>query len=115
MNNSKGRRIQILEVGVDGGSASIFGEESDGVWRYWNEETSMGDDESGDELWSSRTSKPSADLLAALPAFWYLMHPVEINQDFILIIRQAYERCLAEDPCGQSYSEDRWDELFSVV
>lgn len=45
MNNNKGRKMQILEVGVEGGR-TIFGEEFDGVWRYWHEVTSIGEDES---------------------------------------------------------------------
>jgi hypothetical protein len=58
-------KVLIAEIGVEGAGIWIYGRQSEGVWTFWNEGTSMDLDESDDEIWRSWSSEPvnSLDLL----------------------------------------------------
>ena len=46
----------IAEIGFEGGGVTIYGSQSEGIWTFWTEGSSMGMDDNDDEVWGSRSS-----------------------------------------------------------
>lgn len=82
----------IIDVGVEGGGATVYGRREDGAWVFWHEGSAMGDDP-GD--WRAWSAGPTADLFALLPSAWYRWHPVEVHPEFKALIRAEFERRMA--------------------
>lgn len=108
-------RIIIVDVGVEGGGATVYGRETDGVWSFWNEGSWMYMDENDDDRWRQSASEPVAELLAALPDDWSAMYPLRVHPDFVSRIRAEYERCRRTSPGGRGERSrhERWRELFA--
>ena len=83
--------LLVVEMGVEGGGATIYGRQEDGIWSFWQEGSSMGLDEYDDEEWRSWESKPVADLSLALPDEWPLFCPIKIAPEFLEWFRENYE------------------------
>ena len=44
-------KVAIVEMGVEGGGITIYGSQSDGVWSFWTEGSSMDLDDNDEEVW----------------------------------------------------------------
>ncbi len=84
-------RVVVAELGLEGGSATIMGQRTEGRWKFWNEGTSIGLDED----WQEWVSDPSEDLGAIVPSCWLIMFPMMIHPDFVGWFRDNYEVALA--------------------
>jgi hypothetical protein len=112
-------KVIIADMGVEGGGITIYGGQSEGVWSFWTEGTSMDLDENDDEIWRSWSSEPVSSLDLLLPKEWPLFHPSKIHPDFVSWFREAYEKARATLPEHLRRSQDehrheRWLKVFGV-
>ena len=65
-------KIIAADLGLEGGGCTIYARQTDGVWWFWQEGSSMALDENDDEVWRSWSTEPVTDLIAALPSgIWW--------------------------------------------
>lgn len=94
---STGRKQLILEVGVEGGGASLYGTRTPlGDWIFFTEGSSMGLDDNDDEYWSNWTSEKVSTLEEGLKLVypdsgWVLFHPMEVHPEFRRAIWKVVE------------------------
>lgn len=86
-----GKRI-VAQLGVEGGGATVYRSEVEGLWSFWHEGTAMNFDETDDEVWRDWKCAPVAELSLALPNIWWVMIPIASERDFVAWFRDAYER-----------------------
>lgn len=99
-------KVIIAELGVEGAGVWIYGSQSDGVWSFWTEGTSMGLDENDDEVWRSWSSESVSSLDLLVPKDWPMFHPSKIHPDFVGWFREAYEKARSKLPEGLRRSQD---------
>lgn len=79
---------KVLEIGVEGGGATIFRTPLDaGGWLFHVEGTSMCLDENDDEDWRSWTSEPVQTIREALRSVaadgsWVFFHPISVHPEY---------------------------------
>ncbi len=91
-------KVIVIEVGVEGGGATVFGEDNGGVWSFWQEGSSLSLDEDDHEIGSDWRTQPVGDLERALPGGWVRMFPMKIHPTFLPWVRTRYEAERAELP-----------------
>jgi hypothetical protein len=85
-------KIIAAKLGLEGGGCTIYARQTDGVWWFWQEGSSMDFDENDDEIWRSWSSEPVTDLIAALPGnVWWMMSIYRVHPQFAPQLRQAYD------------------------
>lgn len=85
-------KIIAADLGLEGGGCTIYARQTDGVWWFWQEGSSMDFDENDDEVWRSWSSEPVTDLIAAFPAdIWWMMSIDTVHPQFAQQLRQAYD------------------------
>ena len=84
--------IIIAKMGIEGGGCTIYGQQVDGVWSFWQGRTSMALDENDDEVWRQWQSEPVANLLDALPKTWWRMSIYRVYPDFKQQLREAFDQ-----------------------
>jgi len=94
--------IEILELGGEGGGATVWGLQTDGLWQYWHEGSYMDFDDNMEDFWKSDRGQAVADLAQALPVWWLQAHPLRIHPDFLAKIRELYT-----DGLGKLSAHDR--------
>ena len=112
-------KVEIARMGVEGGGITIYGRNSEGVWTFWSEGTSMDLDENDDEIWRSWSPEPVSSLDLVVPKDWLMFHPSMIHPDFVGWFREAYERERSILPEGQRGYQDehrhaRWHEVLGL-
>ena len=112
-------KVLIAEIGVEGGGITIYGSQSNGVWSFWTEGTSMDMDENDDEVWRSWSSEPVSSLDLVVPHDWPMFHPSKIHPDFVKWFREAYERARSMLPEDQlryqnNHCHGRWLEVLGM-
>ena len=110
----------IADLGVEGGGITIYGRQTDGVWSFWTEGTSMDLDENDDEVWRFFSSEPVSSLDRVLPENWHRFYPVEIHPDFLDWFREAYKKARTSMPQEQRRYHDqhqhgRWLEVLGLT
>jgi hypothetical protein len=81
----------IADLGVEGGGITIYGRQTDGVWSFWTEGTSMDLDENDEGVWRSSSSEPVDELDLVVPVDWLMFRPVTIHPEFVEWFRAVYE------------------------
>jgi hypothetical protein len=107
-------KVLIASIGVEGGGAEIYGTQSDAVWSFWSEGSSIDLDENDDEVWRSWSLEPVGSLHLVVPNDWPLFHPVEIHSDFLEWFRENYDEAVLRLPQDQRRYHDehrRWHWL----
>jgi hypothetical protein len=112
-------KVLVADIGLEGGGATIYGIQKDGIWSFWTEGTSMDLDENDDEVWRSWSSEPVGSLDLVVPNDWHRFYPVEIHPDFLEWFREAYEKARAMMPDDQrrvqeKYRHVRWLEVLGL-
>jgi hypothetical protein len=85
-------KITVVDLGLEGGGVTIYGNQEAGSWSFWTKVSSIGMDENDHEEWTSWTTEPVADLISVLPAEWPRFFPVEIHPAFRDWFRVHYEK-----------------------
>ncbi len=109
--------IVVVELGVEGGGATVSGSKLGETWSFWQEGTSIWLDEDDGESWQPWTSDPVPDLLQALPEKWWLMYPISIHSDFLSWFREQYDiQCRTtaegEQPMQKNSVLRRWKAML---
>ncbi|HEY1186231.1 MAG TPA: hypothetical protein VGE74_01180 [Gemmata sp.] len=86
-------KVVILDVGLEGGGATVYGRRDASGWVFWQDGSAMGDDP---DEWRGWTTDPVRDLFAALPEQWFLMFPLDVHPDFKAPVRAEFERRVAQ-------------------
>jgi hypothetical protein len=112
-------KVTIAEIGVEGGGVTIYGIQSQGVWTFWTEGTSMDLDENDDEIWRSWSSEPVSSLDLVLPKDWPLFHPIEVHPDFVDWFRSNYDNVRGSLPEDQRRSQEKhrhghWMQILAM-
>jgi hypothetical protein len=112
-------KVIIARMGVEGGGITVYGSQSNGVWSFWTEGSSMCLDDNDDEAWQSWTSEPVKKLDLVLPKDWPIFYPVTIDREFVEWFRTNYEAARAsmhEDQrrYQEQHPHRRWSEVLSV-
>jgi hypothetical protein len=112
-------KVIIADMGVEGGGITIYGGQSEGVWSFWTDGTSMGLDEKDNEKWHSWSSKPVSSLDLVVPKDWPMFYPSKIHPEFVPWFRDAYEKARASLPEDQRRHHDnhrhwRWSEVLGM-
>ena len=87
-----GEKEKVLELGVEGGGATIFRTPLDsGGWQFHVEGSSMYLDENDDEDWRSWTSEPVQTIREALRSVaedgsWVFFHPISVHPEYRNIV-----------------------------
>jgi hypothetical protein len=94
-------KVTIAEIGVEGGGVTIYGIQSQGVWTFWTEGTSVS----------------SLDLV--LPKDWPLFHPIEVHPDFVDWFRSNYDNVRGSLPEDQRRSQEKhrhghWMQILAM-
>jgi hypothetical protein len=84
-------KLLVVQLGVEGGGATIYGSRKDGIWSFWRQSSSIALDEYDDESWRSWESEPVQDLSLALPNHWPMSSPINIAPEFLDWFRENYE------------------------
>lgn len=108
-------KVVIMGMGVEGGGVIVYGRQSNGLWLFWQEWSSMYLDDNDDEAWRSWTSESVTELSLVLPEKWFVMSPTKVHSDFVSQIRREYERCCGTQPTGKRagrWQHERWQELL---
>jgi len=88
-------KVLIAQMGIEGGGVTIFGSQSEGVWTFWTEGTSMDLDENDDEVWRSWWSEPVSSLDLVVPHDWPIFYPSKFHPDFVEWFRANYDKVRA--------------------
>jgi hypothetical protein len=87
-----GEKDKVLEIGVEGGGATIYRTPLDtGGWRFHVEGTSMDLNKNDDEDWRSWTSEPVQTIAEALRSIaedgsWVFFHPISVHPEYRTIV-----------------------------
>jgi hypothetical protein len=100
-------KVLVARLAVEGGCTTIYGIETDGVWSFWDEGTSIDLDENEDEVWRPWSSEALPDLGLILPRDWPLYSPVTIDPAFVGWFRLAYERTRSALPPDLARSQEK--------
>jgi hypothetical protein len=100
-------KLLVASIGVEGGGAEIYGTQSDGIWSFWGEGSSIDLDENDDEVWRSWSSEPVGGLDLVVPKDWPLSHPVEIHSDFLAWFRGNYDEAVLKLPQDQRRYQEK--------
>jgi hypothetical protein len=100
-------KLLIAEIGVEGAGIWIYGSQSEGVWSFWTEGTSMDLDENDDEVWRSWSSEPERSLDLVVPHNWPIYYPSKIHPNFLDWFRANYDKVRASMPNDQHQYEDK--------
>lgn len=76
-------KVVIADLAVEGGGFTIYGQEIEGRWFFWEEGSSFGLDENDDEEIRSWKSEPKESLESVLPNQWPLFHPWHLHAEFV--------------------------------
>jgi hypothetical protein len=98
-------KVLIASIGVEGGGLTTFGRESEGIWSFWSEGSSMDLDENEDEVWRSWSSELVGSLDLVLPKDWPPLSPIKIHQEFVGWCRANYDLARAS-----MHEQERWEE-----
>jgi hypothetical protein len=112
-------KVIVADIGVEGGGITIYGGQSEGVWSFWTDGTSMDLDEKDNEKWHSWSSKPVSSLDLVVPKDWPMFYPSKIHPEFVPWFRDAYEKARASLPEDQRRYHDnhrhwRWSEVLGM-
>jgi len=99
--------ILIAEIGLDGGVCTIYGRLVDGTWSFWQEGVSMYFDENDEDAWQPWSTEPVANLIDALPDFWWLMYVLYVHPDFVEQLRTAFYKHRRK----RDWQEQRFSDL----
>jgi hypothetical protein len=108
-------RVVILDVGVEGGGATVFGRREAGGWRFWHNGSSICLDEDDNEDWKCWETEAVMDLKDALPRCWAAMCPTKVHPEFIPWFRDEYGRLTAserEHP-GVRFYRRHWERVLN--
>jgi hypothetical protein len=100
-------KVVIAEIGVEGGGLTIYGTQSDGVWNFWTEGTSIDMDENDDEVWRSWSSEPVNSLELVVPQDWPLFSPIQIHPKFVEWFRENYDEAVLNLPEDQRRYQEK--------
>jgi hypothetical protein len=106
-------KVIVVDLGVEGGGATIYGDQNEGVWSFWQEGSSLSLDENDDECWTNWRTDPVSDLEQALPGAWLMMYPMKIQPAFLPWFLTQYEARRADLPEEERRIHD--EHLQSVV
>ena len=84
-------RELIIRLGAEGGSVTIYGIQTDGIWSFQSESSSIDIDDDDNEVWLHRSSDPTDNFEELLPGYWPILFPLEIHPDFVSRFRAIYE------------------------
>lgn len=126
MPQSKSNREVILEIGCEGGGATVFRSVTGNGIVYVVESTSMGLDENDDEEWHSWSDPPRTSLGEAVESIarddeWILFHPISIHPDHCSevwsLVNAASKRLVERRPDlanGLKRRAERWQRVCNV-
>ena len=80
----------IATFGAEGGSCTVYGQQVDGAWSFWQAGSSMDFDENDDDSWEPWASEPVPNLLDALPEWWWCMLVLFVHPDFEAQLHTAF-------------------------
>jgi len=101
-------KAKIVSLGVEGGGATIYGWQVDGVWWFQQEGSSMYLNENDDEAWGSWSQPPVTDLAQALPDGWCRMTPSQMHPEFVAWFREQYEAERATLSADERTAQERF-------
>ncbi|MCX6379948.1 MAG: hypothetical protein NT023_10810 [Armatimonadetes bacterium] len=109
-------KVIIAEVGLEGGGLKLCGCQSNGVWLFWQEGTSMDMDENDDEVWRSWATDPVPALALALPEKWCEMYPIRVHKDFVAPLHHEYVRCqdTQNSDAMERHRHESWLKVFAA-
>jgi hypothetical protein len=101
-------KIKVVELAVEGGGCTIFGQYSEGHWLFWEEGSSFGLGENDDEEVRSWKSEPTESLEEVLPTDWPYFNPVSVHPEFVSWFRVHFE------PVAETSAlvKERWWHVF---
>lgn len=102
--------VPVIELGVEGGSITLEGRYSDGVWRFRVRTYDCADDEdfvSRCGPWRSRWDEAIADLDRWA---WDRFVPLSVHPDFVVEVR----RIIAARAYGPRHRQREWEEVFAT-
>ena len=97
----------VLELGVEGGGATIFRTRSDtGEWHFHVEGSNMYLDESDDEVWRSWSCEPVRSIEDALREVthhgcWVYCYPIAIHPEYRTVMSKLTQAAVAKLPTKQ--------------
>src|SRR6185295_10957154 len=97
----------VLELGVEGGGATIFRTRSDtGEWQFHVEGSSMYLDENDGEVWRSWSSEPVPRIEEALRELtdnssWVYFNPAAIHPEYRVVMSKLVRAAVAKLPTKQ--------------
>jgi hypothetical protein len=94
-------KLLVADIGVEGGGITIYVSQSDGVWSFRTQCTSMDLDENDDEVWHSWSSEPESSVDLVMPYDWPVYFPSKIHPDFVGWFRANYDTARALLPEDQ--------------
>ena len=99
-----GEKESVLELGVEGGGATIYRTPlGTGGWQFHVEGTSMYLDENDDEDWRSWTSEPVQTIQEALRSVaedgsWVFFHPISVHAEYRMIVWELVQETASQLP-----------------
>jgi hypothetical protein len=100
-------KILIVEIGMEGGGVTVYGSQSEGVWSFWTEGTSIDFDENDHEVWRSWSSEPVSSLDLVLPKDWPIFYPVKIHPEMVDWFRANYDKVRGSMPEEQRRYQEK--------
>lgn len=97
----------VLELGVEGGGATIFRTRSDtGDWCFHVEGSSMYPDDNDEEVWRSWSTEPVRRIEAAMREVtgngtWVFFHPIAIHPEYRTVMSKLVRAAAAKLPVKQ--------------
>ncbi len=97
----------VLDLGVEGGGATVFRTRSDtGEWHFHVEGSSMYLDENDNEVWRSWSSEPVRRIEEALRevtdiSSWVYFYPTAIHPEYRTIMTKLVQAAIAKLPAKQ--------------
>jgi len=96
----------VLELGVEGGGATVYRTPLSGGWQYHVEGSSMFLEENDDEGWRSWDSPPVLNLDEALRSVaedgsWVFFYPVTVHPDYQTAVWELVQAAAGKLPEGR--------------
>nr|WP_309695090.1 hypothetical protein [Armatimonas sp.] len=110
-------KVTIAELAVEGGGCTLFGQEIEGRWFFWEEGSSFGFDENDDEEIRSWESERKESFEELVPKDWPYFHPTSIHPDFVSWFSERFDLAMEQlnfrgNERMKEIVERRWRRIF---
>lgn len=104
-------KVTVAELVVEGGGITIFGQEIEGRWLFWEEGSSFGLDENDEEEYRHWESERKESFEELIPKDWPGFRPVLIHPDFVSWFAERFDQAVNQMRY-QPMAERHWRRIF---